>query len=138
MASVFCQGMTMKFLPHVGTHKEVQIRKIFDISDLICKLQTKIPKIPIFGNAISRHANFTNFCRIVHIDVRNKSWKFHIEISKINYFTEQSVKWGKNLVCKIQNGLWNAHNVTWHHQIYWVMSCHPYLDTDQVSSLFNG
>ena len=40
------KGMTIKFSPHVS--------------------------MQIFGNAISRHANFTKFCRIVHIDVRNE------------------------------------------------------------------
>ena len=35
-------------------------------------LQTKIPEIPIFGNATSRHANLTKFCRNINIDVRNK------------------------------------------------------------------
>ena len=69
------------------------------------KLQTKIPKISIFENAFSRHANLTQFCRIVHIDVRNTPWQFQIDISKIDYFTEQSVKWRQMLVCKIQNGL---------------------------------
>ena len=54
------KGMTMQFLPCN-----------FDITGPVCKLQTKIPKIPNFGNATSRHANFTKFCRIVHIDVRN-------------------------------------------------------------------
>ena len=63
---------------------------------LVCKLQTKILKIPMFGNTSSRHANFTKFFRIVPIDVRNKSWKFHIDISKIGYFTEQSANWRKS------------------------------------------
>ena len=44
-------------------------RKDFDITWLVCKLQTKIPKISISRNATSRHANFTKFCRIVTIDV---------------------------------------------------------------------
>ena len=98
------ERMTMKFLPDVkqgGTKS----KKNFDITWLVCKLQTKIPKNPIFRNATSRHANFTKFCRIVTIDVRNKPWKFQIDISKIGYFTEQSVKWRQMLVCKIQNGL---------------------------------
>ena len=71
-------------------------KKIFDITGPVCKLQTKIPKIPIFRNATSRHANFMKFCRIVTIDVRNKPWKFQIDISKIGYFTEQSVKCRKS------------------------------------------
>ena len=40
-------------------------------------------------------------------------------------------KMPKNLVCQIQNGPYDAKCVTWLHQIYWVMPCHPYLDTDQ-------
>ena len=38
----------------------------------VCKLQTKILKTPIFGNATSRHANFTKFCRNVTVGVRNE------------------------------------------------------------------
>ena len=66
------KGTTMKFLPDVGVHKDAQNQKIFDITGPVCKLQTKIPKIPIFGNATSRHANLTKFCRNINIDVRNK------------------------------------------------------------------
>ena len=73
-----------------------EIRKKYAITLLVCKLQTKIPKNPIFRNATSRHANFMKFCRIVTIDVRNKPWKFQIDISKIGYFTEQSVKCRKS------------------------------------------
>ena len=69
--------------------------KIFDITWLVCKLQTKIPKNPIFRNETSRHTNFTKFCRIVTIDVRNEPWKFQIDISKIGYSTEQSVNSAK-------------------------------------------
>ena len=58
--------MTMKFLPDVKLNKEARNQNFF------CKLQTKIPKSPIFRNATSRHANLTKFCRIVTIDVRNK------------------------------------------------------------------
>ena len=68
------KGMSMKFLPDVGTHIEAQNQKnVFDISGLVCKLQTKVPKFPIFGNANSRHVNFTKFCRIVTIDIKNES-----------------------------------------------------------------
>ena len=64
----------MKFLPDVGIYKEARNqKKKFDITGPVCKLQNKIQKIPIFRNATSRHANFTKFCRIVHIDVRNKA-----------------------------------------------------------------
>ena len=94
----------MNFLPHVDTHKEAQNQKKIYISGLVCKLKTIIPKIQIFVNTTSRHSNFTNFDRIVHIAVRNEPWKFQIDISKIGYFTEQSVKCPKQLVCKIQNG----------------------------------
>ena len=65
------KGMTMKFIPDVGIHKEAQNKKKFDKTGRVCKLRTKIPKIPIFGNAASRHANFATFYRIVIIDVRN-------------------------------------------------------------------
>ena len=60
------------------------------------------PEKTDFGNAFSRHANFTKFCTIVTIDVRNKPRKFQIDISKIGYFTEQSVKLRQVLVCKLQ------------------------------------
>ena len=103
---VTTKGMTMKFLPDVGIYKETRNKKKnFDIISPVCKLQTKVPKNPIFWNANSRHAKFTKFCRIVHIGIRNKSWKFQIEISKIGYFIEHSVKWRQMLVCKIQHGL---------------------------------
>ena len=78
--------MTMKFLPYVGTQIEAQNNKRIDISDLACRLQTKIPRISIFGNATSRHDNLTKFCRNINIDVRNEPWKFQIDISKIGYF----------------------------------------------------
>ena len=99
------ERMTMKFLPDVKLSKEARNQIFFDITRLVYKLQTKIPKIPIFRNATSRHANFTKLCRIVNIDIRNWSWKFQIDILKICYFTEQSVKWRQMLVCKIQNSL---------------------------------
>ena len=67
------------------------MKKEFDIIGPVCKLQTKFPKTPIFGNATSRHANCTKFCRIVTIDVRNKPLNFQIDISKIGYFKKQSV-----------------------------------------------
>ena len=67
------KGMTMNFLPNVDIHKEARNKKnVFDMSGLVCALQTKIPKTSIFGNATSRHAHFTKFCRIVIIDVRNE------------------------------------------------------------------
>ena len=59
------------------------------MSGLVCKVQTKIPKIPIFENTFSRHANLTIIRRNINIDVRNEPWKFQIDISKIGYFTEQ-------------------------------------------------
>ena len=42
------KGMTVKFLSYVGTHMEAQNKKNSEMSDLVCKLQAKIPKIPIF------------------------------------------------------------------------------------------
>ena len=65
-------GMTMKFLPDVSIFKEAQNQKTIDITVLVCKLQTKIKKT-CFGTATSRGANFTKFCQIVNIDVRNDS-----------------------------------------------------------------
>ena len=65
-------GMTMKFLPLVGTYTVKQNQKKIYISGLVCKLKTIIPKIQIFVNTTSRHSNFTNFDRIVHIAVRNE------------------------------------------------------------------
>ena len=53
------KGRTMKSLPDVGTYKEAPNRFFFDITGLVCKLQTEIP---IFENATSKHANFTKFC----------------------------------------------------------------------------
>ena len=98
----------MKFLPDVKISEEARNDEIkfFDIFWLVCKLQTKIPKKKtIFRNAISSHSNFTEFSRIIYIDVQNWSWKFQIDIFKISYFIEQSVKWRQMLVCKIQSGL---------------------------------
>ena len=42
------KGMTMKFLPDVGIYKEARQQKLFDNSGLVFKLQTKVPKIPIY------------------------------------------------------------------------------------------
>ena len=98
--------MTMKFLPDDGICEEAQkSKKKFDVTGRVEKLQTKISKNPCFGNAISRRANFTEFCRILNIDVGYESWKVQTDILKIGYVTEQYVKWRKKLVCKIQNGL---------------------------------
>ena len=43
----------------------------------------------------------TKFCRIVNIDVRNKPWKFQINISKIGYFimARPESRFYENLVC---------------------------------------
>ena len=83
-------GMTMKIIPHVGTHMEAENKKN-NISGLVCKLQTKIQIILVFWNATSRHANSSKLCNIVHPDVRNKSLIFQIDIPKIGYLTEQSI-----------------------------------------------
>ena len=45
-------GTTMEFSPDVGIYQEAQNQKKIDMNCLVCKLQTAIPKIPIFGNAI--------------------------------------------------------------------------------------
>ena len=45
--------MNIIFVPHIGTYKEAQYQKLFGISGLVCKLQTKFP---IVGNETSRHA----------------------------------------------------------------------------------
>ena len=66
------KDMTIKFSLDFVTYMEVQNQQKFDIDGPVCKLQTKILKEPIFGNASSRHANFTRFCRTITIDVRNK------------------------------------------------------------------
>ena len=64
------KGMTMNFLQDVDTH--IRPKTIFFIlTGPICKLQTKIMKTPIFGNATARHANITKFCRIINIDIGN-------------------------------------------------------------------
>ena len=68
------KGMTMRFLPLVGTHMKAENQKrFFDIYGLVCKLQTEVQKIVIFGIATTRHANCTKFGRIVHINFRDKS-----------------------------------------------------------------
>ena len=82
------------------SYRGTNSKKCFDISCLLCKLKNKIPKITIFENTTSRHANITKFDSFVHIDVRNKSWKFQIHISKIGYFTDESVKCRKKLEVK--------------------------------------
>ena len=64
------KGMTMKYmLVSIRRHKII----FFDITGPVCKLQNEITKIPIFGNATSRHANFTKFFKIINIEIRNKS-----------------------------------------------------------------
>ena len=70
-----------------------EIRKKFDITWLVCKLQNEIPKNPIFRNATSRYAIFTKFCRIINIDVLKTSDQ---------YLKEQSVKCRQMLVCEIR------------------------------------
>ena len=91
------KGMTMNFYQILVYIKRHKINKI--ITGTVFKVQTQIPKKMTFGNATSRHANFTTFCRIVTTDVRNESKKFKIDIAKVGYFTEQSVKSRKKLVC---------------------------------------
>ena len=52
--------MTMKYLADAGTHMKAQNQKRIEISGLVCKLESKIPKNPIFemqniGVINSRH-----------------------------------------------------------------------------------
>ena len=94
-------GMTMKCLPKVVIHKEVQNQKNLDISDLVCKLKTKFPKILKFKNC----ANFTKFFKIVTIDVKKLILRILNRYLQIYYFTGQTVKCRRKLVCIIQNGL---------------------------------
>ena len=86
------KGMILKFLPDIGTHQEALNKK----TGPVFQLQTKFPKNPIV-----RHANFTKFCRIITIEVRNEFWKFQINISKIGYF-QNNVKNAEKA------GLWNT------------------------------
>ena len=98
----------MKSLLDIGIYEEAKNQNKIDITGLVCELQTKIPKNLIFENATSRHANFTTFCKIFIIDIRNKPWKFQIDMSKIGYLTEQPAKLRQMLVCKTYNGLQNV------------------------------
>ena len=54
------KGMTMRFLPLVGTHMKAENQKrFFDIYGLVCKLQTEVQKIVIFVcNLQSRPSDF--------------------------------------------------------------------------------
>ena len=56
--------MTITFVPDVGIYKAQNQKQISDMTCLVCKLQTKVLKIPIFGGAIRGHANFTKFCEL--------------------------------------------------------------------------
>ena len=61
--------MTMEFLPNVKLVGEARNQKKIDITNLVFKLQTKIPKNAIFRKATSRHANSTKFWKIINLDV---------------------------------------------------------------------
>ena len=95
----------MKFLPDVKLNEVALNQREIYISWLVFKSQTKILKNLIFRNTTSSHANFTTFCRILNIDLRNNPWKIQIDILQIAYSIEQSVDWHKMLVYKIQNSL---------------------------------
>ena len=45
------------------------------------------------------------FCSIINIDVKNYPSKIQVEILKIAYSTEQSVRLRKMLLCKIETYL---------------------------------
>ena len=49
-------------------------------------------QIAVSRSVTSRYLNLTQFCTIVHIGIRNGSKKIQIEILKIDFFTDQSVK----------------------------------------------
>ena len=88
-----------------------------------------------------------NVLVIVDYDIRNRSWKFQINIRKIDYLTEQSVKCCIMQVCKsgsdslvkyrqgykVRNRSRDITNVTAgrYHQIYKVMLSYLYLRTEQ-------
>ena len=101
--------MTMNFYQMSSPMGKHEMQKKIGISHLVCKSRVSNVKRrsnSLFsGNTTSGYANFTKFRMSISIDVRNKPWKFQIDMSKIGYFTEQSVKWRQMLVCKIQNGL---------------------------------
>ena len=68
--------------------RRYEIKKAFDKSDK-CKLQTKVLKLPIFKNAISRHATLPNFAGLSkltsEINPQNlKDWLFYRTICKMS------------------------------------------------------
>ena len=69
-----------------------EITKKFDITDSVCNLQTKNWENLIFRYPASSDQNFAKFCKVIHLDVRKQSWKFQIDISKIDYFTGRPLK----------------------------------------------
>ena len=50
-----------------------------------------LPDVKLGEEARNQKMYWPKFCSIIDIDVRDWSWKFQIEISKVGYFTEQSV-----------------------------------------------
>ena len=58
---------------------EAQNQKQIDRSGPVCKLQTKIPKIQIFGNATSRHAND------ILQDCQYQRQKLNLKIKNVNW-----------------------------------------------------
>ena len=82
----------MKFSQNVKLDMEARNHKKIDITHSVCNLQTKYWENPIFGNAASSDQNFTKFCKDIDFDVRKQPWKFQIDISKIDYFADRSLK----------------------------------------------
>ena len=96
-------GMTVNLLPDVKFNEEARNQKALRITNLVCKLQTKIQKFMNYGNITSRHAKVMKLCRII-----NRHQKISDDIFKISHITEQSVKCREKLVCEIQNSPKNA------------------------------
>ena len=55
-------------------------------------LQTKYWENPIFGNPTSSDQNLTQFCKDIDFDVKKQPLKFQIDILKIDYSINQSLK----------------------------------------------
>ena len=99
------ERMTKKLLPYLKLNEEARNQNFFWHNLTGLWITDQNWKRWMFRNATFRHSNFTKFCRSINIDVQNWSRKFQIDISKIGYFIEQSVKRLWMLVCKIQNSL---------------------------------
>ena len=108
----------MKFLPDVGIHTKPKTN--FEIICLVCHRPKSLK--PDFGYATSKHTNFMKFCRIIKIDIKNWSWKFKIDISKVGY---------------LRNNLWNATKRGLQRSIKWKLGhmISPNLLGDVMSSI---